>query len=146
MEKGGGGRYEDAKHHGRNGNEQTTVEEAHIPSNPIIGSKWTLDDDDDDDDEQCNASMKRWMESREGQECHRFNCKNYRRTTLTFGSETWTWNEAQQSSGRALEMGCLGGACGVTIWEGESEEGNESVCERCGMNACANGGNCRASG
>ncbi len=51
MEKGGGGRYEDAEHHRRNGDEQATVEEAHIPSNPIIGSKWTLNDGDDDDDD-----------------------------------------------------------------------------------------------
>ncbi len=48
MEKGGEGRYEDAEHHRRNGYGQATVEEAHILSNPIIGSKWTLDDDDDD--------------------------------------------------------------------------------------------------
>ncbi len=50
MEKGGGGRYENAEHHRRNGDGQATVEEANIPSNPIIGSKWTLNDDDDGDD------------------------------------------------------------------------------------------------
>ncbi len=49
MEKGGGGRYEDAKHHGRNGYGQATVEEACILSNPSIGNKWMLNDDDDDD-------------------------------------------------------------------------------------------------
>ncbi len=46
----GGGRYEDAEHHGRNGYGETTVEEAHIPPNSVTGSKWTLNDDDDDDD------------------------------------------------------------------------------------------------
>ncbi len=50
MEKGGGGRYEDAEHNGRNGYGQT-VEEAHIPSNPSIGNKRMLNDDDNDDDD-----------------------------------------------------------------------------------------------
>ncbi len=50
MEKGGARRYEDAEHHGRNGDRQATVEEAHIPSNPSIGNKRTLNDDDDDDE------------------------------------------------------------------------------------------------
>ncbi len=49
MEKDGGGRFEDAEHHGRDGYEQATVEEAHIPSNPMIRSKWMINDDDDDD-------------------------------------------------------------------------------------------------
>ncbi len=53
MEKGSGGRYEGDEHHGRNGFGQTTVEEAHIPSNPTLGNKWTLNDDDDDDDDTC---------------------------------------------------------------------------------------------
>ncbi len=56
--------------------------------------------------------------------------------TLTYGSETWTWNRAQQSRVRAVEMSCLRGACRVTSWDGES---NESVYERCGMGSCANG-------
>ncbi len=33
-----------------------------------------------------------------------------------------------------MEMSYLRGACGVTRWEGES---NESVYERCGMGTCA---------
>ncbi len=57
MEKGGGGRYEDAEHHRRNGDGQATVEEAHILSNPIIGSKWMLNDDDDDDYRQVNKHL-----------------------------------------------------------------------------------------
>ncbi len=57
MEKDGGGRYEDAEHHRRNGDKQT-VEEAHIPSNPIIGSKWTLNDDDDHDEPRLDVA--RW--------------------------------------------------------------------------------------
>ncbi len=34
--------------------------------------------------------------------------------TLTYGSKTWTWNRAQQSRVRAVEMSYLRGACGVT--------------------------------
>ncbi len=59
--------------------------------------------------------------------------------TLTYGSETWTWNRAQQSRVCAVEMSYLRGACGVTRWDGES---NESVYERCGMGSQANGVNC----
>ncbi len=39
----------------------------------------------------------------------------------------------------AVEMSYLRGACGVTRWDGES---NESVYERCGMGSQANGVNC----
>ena len=39
----------------------------------------------------------------------------------------------------AVEMSYLRGACGVTRWEGES---NESVYERCGMGLIANGAKC----
>ncbi len=56
MEKGGGGRYEDAEHHGRDGYGQATVEEAHIPSSPVIRNKWMLNDDDDDDDDDDDGS------------------------------------------------------------------------------------------
>ncbi len=38
-----------------------------------------------------------------------------------------------------MEMSYLRGACGVTRWDGES---NESVYERCGMRSQANGVNC----
>ena len=48
--------------------------------------------------------------------------------TLTYGSETWTWNGTQQSRVYAVDMSYLRGACGVTRWEGES---NESLYERC---------------
>ncbi len=50
MEEGSGGRYEDDEHHGTNGFGQTTVMEAHVPSKPIIGNTWTLNNDDDDDE------------------------------------------------------------------------------------------------
>ena len=50
--------------------------------------------------------------------------------TLTYGSETWTWNDAQQSRVQAVEMSYLRGACGVTRWD---RERNESVYERFGM-------------
>ncbi len=38
-----------------------------------------------------------------------------------------------------MEMSHLRGACGVTRWDGES---NESMYERCGMGSQANGVNC----
>ncbi len=60
--------------------------------------------------------------------------------TLTYGSETWIWNRAQQSRTHAVEMSYLRGAHGVTRWEGES---NESVHERCSKGACASGVRCR---
>ncbi len=40
---------------------------------------------------------------------------------------------------RGMEMNFLRGTCGVTRWDGES---NESVHERCGMGSHANGANC----
>ena len=54
-------------------------------------------------------------------------------STLTFGSETWTWNRMQQSRVRGVEMNDLRGACGVTGWESKS---NRSMYERCGMGTC----------
>ncbi len=59
--------------------------------------------------------------------------------TLTYGSDTRTWNRAQQSRVCAVGMSYLRGACGVTRWEGES---NESVYERCSMSVCAMGVKC----
>ncbi len=44
--------------------------------------------------------------------------------SLTYGSENWTWNGAQQSRARAVEMSYLRGACGVSRWDGLN---NESV-------------------
>ena len=55
--------------------------------------------------------------------------------TLKYGSETWTWNRAQQSRVHAVEISYLRGACGVTRWEGDS---NKSVYESCSMRPCAN--------
>ncbi len=60
--------------------------------------------------------------------------------TLTYESrETWTWNRAQQSRVRAVEMSHLSGACRMTRCDGER---NESMYERCGMGNHANGMNC----
>ena len=56
--------------------------------------------------------------------------------TLMYRSETCTWNRAQQSRVRAVEMSYLREACGMTRWESESIE---SMYERCGMSPCANG-------
>ncbi len=47
--------------------------------------------------------------------------------TLTYGSENWTWNGAQQSRVRAVETSYLRGTCGVSRWDGLS---NECVYER----------------
>ena len=58
---------------------------------------------------------------------------------LTYGSEAWTWNTAQQSRIRAMEISYLRSGCGVTRWDGLS---NECVYERCGMSPCAKGVQC----
>ncbi len=42
--------------------------------------------------------------------------------TLSYALETWTWNAAQQSQIRAVEMSYMQGACGVSRWDGESDE------------------------
>ncbi len=44
--------------------------------------------------------------------------------TLTYGSENWTWNGAQQSTKHVAEMSYLRGVCGMSRWDGLS---NESV-------------------
>ena len=62
-------------------------------------------------------------------------CNSILLPTLNRGSETWTWNRAQQLRVSAVEMSYLRGACGVTRWEDES---NESVHERSGMGPFTN--------
>ncbi len=42
--------------------------------------------------------------------------------TLTYGSENWTWNGAQQSRVSAVKMSYLRGACGVSRWDGLNNE------------------------
>ncbi len=59
--------------------------------------------------------------------------------TLTYGSENWIWNGAQQSRVHAVEMSYLRGACGVSRWDGLN---NESVYERCGMRGHGSGVEC----
>ncbi len=59
--------------------------------------------------------------------------------TLIYGSENWTWNGAQQSRVRALEMSYLRGACGVSRWDGLSYA---NVYERCGMRERGSGVGC----
>ncbi len=59
--------------------------------------------------------------------------------TLAYGSENWTWNGAQQSRARAVEMSYLRGSCGVSRWDGLS---NDTVYERCGMRGCGSGVEC----
>ncbi len=59
--------------------------------------------------------------------------------TLTYGSENWTWNGAQHLRVYAVEMSYLRGACGVSRWDGLS---NESVYERCGMRRRGSGVGC----
>ncbi len=60
-------------------------------------------------------------------------------SVLMYRLKTLMWNRAWQSRLRAVEMSCLRGACGVTRWEGVS---NESVCERCSMGICESGVKC----
>ena len=55
------------------------------------------------------------------------------------GLETGTWNEAQQSRIRAVEMSYLRGACGIT-WQ--DLESNESIYERFGMESKGEGIKC----
>ncbi len=59
--------------------------------------------------------------------------------TLTYVSENWTWNGAQQSRVRSVEMSYLRGACGVSRSDGLS---NESVYNRCGMRGRGSGVGC----
>ncbi len=59
--------------------------------------------------------------------------------TLTYGSENWTWNGVQQSRVHTVEMSYLRGACGVSRWDGLS---NENGYERCGMRGHGSGVGC----
>ncbi len=43
-------------------------------------------------------------------------------STLSYASETWTWNAAQQSQIRAVEIRYLQGTSGVSRWDRESNE------------------------
>ncbi len=56
---------------------------------------------------------------------------------LSYASETRTWNVAQESQIQAIEMMCLKGACGVSRWDGKS---NDSVHNRFGMGMTAGEG------
>ncbi len=59
--------------------------------------------------------------------------------TLSYASETWTWNAAHQSRVRAVEISYLLGACGMSRWHRES---NEDVYRRFGMNETTMGMDC----
>ncbi len=59
--------------------------------------------------------------------------------TLTYGSETWAWNESQRSRGQAVEMSYLRSACGVRRMDGMR---NKSVYERFGMCHVGEGKKC----
>jgi len=50
--------------------------------------------------------------------------------TLTYGSETWTWNDSQQSRIQAVEMNYLRGACNISRRDMES---NARIYRRFGM-------------
>ncbi len=54
--------------------------------------------------------------------------------TLSYASETWSWNAAQQSRICAVEMSYLQGASGVSRWDGES---NEDTYRKFGMSEAA---------
>ncbi len=53
--------------------------------------------------------------------------------------ETWTWNAAEHSRIRAVEMSCMRGACGVSRLDKES---NEDTYGRFGMSETAVGMDC----
>ncbi len=55
------------------------------------------------------------------------------------GSEMWKWNKAHRSRLCVVEINYLRGACGMTRWDGDS---NESVYVSCGVENYANGVNC----
>ncbi len=59
--------------------------------------------------------------------------------TLSYASETWMWNAAQQSRIQAVEMNYMLGACGVSRWDGKS---NEDTYGRFGMSEAV-GMDCR---
>ncbi len=59
--------------------------------------------------------------------------------TLSYASETRTWNAAQQSQIQAVEMSYLWGACGVSRWDRES---NGDTYGRFGMSKTAVGMDC----
>ncbi len=59
--------------------------------------------------------------------------------TLSYASETWTWNAAQQSRIREVEMSYMRGACGVSRWDRES---NEDTYGKFGMSESAVGMDC----
>ncbi len=59
--------------------------------------------------------------------------------TLTYASETWTWNESQRSRVQALEISYLRSACGVSRMDGMR---NESVYEHFGMCHVGEGKKC----
>ena len=59
--------------------------------------------------------------------------------TLTYGSEVWKWNVAEQSKIRAVEMIYLRAAIGVTRMD---RVRNDEVYERCGMAEGLPGVNC----
>ncbi len=61
--------------------------------------------------------------------------------TLSYASETWTWNAAQQSRIQAVEMSYMWGACGVCVsrWDAES---NEDTYGRLGKSEAAVGMDC----
>ncbi len=54
--------------------------------------------------------------------------------TLSYASETWTWNAAQQSQIRVVEISYLWGASGVSRWDRES---NEDTYESFGVSEAA---------
>ncbi len=76
-----------------------------------------------DERQEC-CGFTHW--GNEGEECV-YRCEEGLRNsillpTLTYGSENWTWNGAQQSRVRAVEMSYLRGACGVSRWDGLKNE------------------------
>ncbi len=61
---------------------------------------------------------------------------------MSYASEPWTWNAAQQSRIGALEMSYFWGACGMSRWDRKS---NEDTYGRFGMSESAVGMDCRVA-
>ena len=67
------------------------------------------------------GSLERIMKGREREHGSKKGIKNsIILPTMTYASETWTWNAAQQAQLREVEMSYIRGACGISRWDLEN--------------------------
>ncbi len=91
-------------------------------------------------DRQVMGAMERLMKGRNVSMAVKKGIRNsVTFQTLWYASETWTVNATQQSRIQAVEMCYMQGACGVSRWDGES---NEDTYGRFGMSEAAVGMEC----